>query len=115
MGLHLLNVSVDTVDPNPEYFPEDLSFNDQESIIEIIVEKVLGYGNVIEEYDDNDVENNFKKDNIKIDLFLQYANIKNRELFNKKIKKRLPDYNTSFSSVFLQLDPPPPKNVFLLG
>ena len=42
MGLYLLNISVDTADPNPEHIPEDLSINDQESIVEIVVEKILG-------------------------------------------------------------------------
>ena len=68
MGLYLLNNSVDTADPNPEHIPEDLSINDQESIVEIIIEKVLGFENAIEEYDDNDTEDHNKKKNVKIDL-----------------------------------------------
>lgn len=31
MGLYFLNISVDTVDANPNYITEDLSFNDQEN------------------------------------------------------------------------------------
>jgi len=68
IGLHLLNISVDTADPNPEHIPEDLSINDQESIIEIVLEKVLGYEDAIKEYDDHDTEDHNKKTNVKIDL-----------------------------------------------
>ena len=49
MGIYLLNISVDTKDPHPEYIPEDLSINDQESIVEIVVEKILGFENAIQE------------------------------------------------------------------
>ena len=52
--LHVLNCSVDIPDPNGQHVSENLSFNDQESIVEILVEKILGFGNVIAEYDDVD-------------------------------------------------------------
>src|SRR5690606_17957684 len=68
MGLYFLNMSVDTVDAYPNNIPEDLSFNDQESIVEIVVEQVLGYENAIEEHDDPDTENHTKKSNFKIDF-----------------------------------------------
>lgn len=63
MALYLLNCSVDTSDIRPDYVPEDLSFNDQENLIEIIIEKVLGFENAIPENEDVDSENNsiFKK------------------------------------------------------
>src|SRR5690606_12372145 len=71
MGLYLLNISVDPADPNPDHISEDLSFNDQESIVEIIVEKIMGFENAFEEYDDHDSEDHNKKNNVKIDLTLQ--------------------------------------------
>ncbi|MFA9190257.1 hypothetical protein AAGV28_02635 [Flavobacterium sp. FZUC8N2.13] len=58
MALYLLNCSVDTSDIRPSYVPEDLSFNDQESLIEIIVEKVFKFENAIPENEDTDTENN---------------------------------------------------------
>ncbi len=61
MGFYLLNISVDTADLNPNYLPEDLSINDQESIIELVIEQVLGFEDAIKEYDDNDLEDFFKK------------------------------------------------------
>ncbi|MFD1551039.1 hypothetical protein DNU06_04440 [Putridiphycobacter roseus] len=68
MALYLLNISVDTADLNPQSVPEDLSINDQESIVEIILEKILGYENAIEEYDDNDKEGQHKNSNVKLDF-----------------------------------------------
>lgn len=68
IALYLLNISADTRDSSLSHLPEDLSINDQESIIEIFVEKVLGYKNEIKEYDDPDNGDYNKKKSSKIDL-----------------------------------------------
>ena len=109
MGLYLLNISVDTPDPNPEHIPEDLSFNDQESIVEIIVEKILGFEDAIKEYDDHDTEDHNKKKNVKIDLLVHVT--KNNYTDNQPIekKKRYPDYDIRWASSFIEIDSPPPK------
>jgi hypothetical protein len=54
MALHILNCSVDTPDPQPENIPEDLSYNDMESIVEIVLEEGLNIKDAIPEADDND-------------------------------------------------------------
>lgn len=110
MGLYLLNISVDTADLNPEYIPEDLSINDQESIIEIIVEKVLGYEDAFEEYDDNDAEDHNKKTDVKIDLTTYYLvdNILNQS-FIKTTKHKFPNNSNRLTKGFHKLDIPPPK------
>lgn len=110
MGFYLLNISVDTADPNPDHFPEDLSINDQESILEIVIEKVLGYEDAIKEYDDHDTEEHNKKSNIKIDLTTRFSVI---ILFNQSIvettNQKFPDHNTYLTTGFQKLDIPPPK------
>ncbi|PKA99478.1 hypothetical protein B0O79_3190 [Flavobacteriaceae bacterium MAR_2009_75] len=110
IALHLLNISVDTADPNPQHIPEDLSFNDQESIIEIVIEKVLGYEDAIKEYDDHDTEDHNKKTNIKIDLTTHslVANTLNPLLF-EAVRRKFPEYNTDLINGFQKLDIPPPK------
>ncbi len=110
IGLHLLNISVDTADPNPEHIPEDLTINDQESIIEIVLEKVLGYENAIKEYDDHDTEDHNKKTNVKIDLTTHNIvdNALNH-LFIQTTRHKFPDYNTYLTNGFQKLDIPPPK------
>lgn len=110
MGLYLLNISVDTADPNPEHIPEDLSINDQESIIEIVLEKVLGYEDAIKEYDDHDTEDHNKKTNVKIDLTNHYiAEIVLNQESIITTRQNFPDHNTFLANGFLKLDIPPPK------
>lgn len=110
MGLYLLNISVDTADPNPEHIPEDLSINDQESIIEIIVEQVLGYEDAFKEYDDHDTEDHNKKTNVKIELFNSYiADCIIKQSFIENKKQKFPDYSTFLTNGFQKLDIPPPK------
>lgn len=110
MGLYLLNISVDTADPNPDHIPEDLSFNDQESIVEIIVEQVLGYENAIKEYDDPDSEDHNKKDTVKIDFLVHQTNANQdfQNQFTKKNKLYI-DYKARLKNVFKEIDSPPPK------
>ncbi|MFO7702298.1 MAG: hypothetical protein R6V37_04830 [Psychroflexus maritimus] len=110
MGLYLLNISVDTADLKPKHIPEDLSFNDQESIIEIVLEKVLGYEDAIKEYDDNDTEDHNRNTNVKIGLTTHYIVENNlNQLFTKTTKHNFPDYLTNLSSGFQKLNFPPPK------
>lgn len=106
----MLNISVDAADPNPEHIPEDLSINDQESIIEIIVEKVLGYEDAFKEYDDRDTEDQNKKTNVKIDLINRYTThcIVEFSLIETK-KQTFLDYNAFLTNGFQKSDIPPPK------
>lgn len=110
MGLYLLNISVDSADPNPEHIPEDLSFNDQESIVEIIVEQVLGYADAIKEYDDHDTADHNKKKNVKID-FLVHLIITNKEFLQQLTarKQLFFDYEARLTNGFKEIDSPPPK------
>ncbi len=110
MGIYLLNISVDTADPNPNHIPEDLSINDQESIVEIIVEQVLGFEDAFKEYDDNDTEDCNKKTNSKIELIAQFLVISSiKQPIIKTTKQKFPDYNTYLTIGFQKLDTPPPK------
>lgn len=52
--VQLLNVSVDPPDLVVIDSPEDLSFNDPESLVEIVAEHILGYEDALPEYDEND-------------------------------------------------------------
>ncbi len=114
MGLFLLNISVDSADPEPEHIPEDLSINDQESILEILVEKILGYENAFEEYDDNDTEEHNKKTNVKIDLT---NHCKSEIVVNENsiitTLQNFPDLNNFLANGFQKLDIPPPKFLFV--
>ena len=52
--LQLLNISIDP--PDRHYGPEDLSINDIESCLELVLEVFLGHDNLIDEVDDQDDE-----------------------------------------------------------
>jgi hypothetical protein len=52
--LQIFNISIDPADPNPAN--EDLSINDIESCVELIVEVILDQHDAIEETDDQDEE-----------------------------------------------------------
>ena len=54
LALHFLNLSIDSKDPNPDSIPEDLSFNDIESITEFVAEIVFGWHDTFEEHDERD-------------------------------------------------------------
>ena len=56
LALHFLNVSIDSPDRNPDTVPEDLSFNDIESVTELFAELVFGFTNAFEEHDEDDAE-----------------------------------------------------------
>jgi hypothetical protein len=51
---HILNLSVDAPDAQPMSLAEDLSFNDQESLIEFVTEHIFGLEDVFPETDDDD-------------------------------------------------------------
>ena len=110
MGLYFFNISIDTADPNPEHIPEDLSINDQESIIEIVVEKILGYEDAIKEYDDHDPEDHNTKTNIKIDLINSFLNdINIKQLFVEMKKQKFSDFNAYLIGGFYKFFTPPPE------
>lgn len=110
MGLYLLNLSVDTSDALPKHIPENLTINDQESIIEIIVEQILGFENAIKEYDDIDTEEHSKKTNVKIEILAQipvYSGIS--QSFAERLKQKFSDLQSHLTYGFHQLETPPPK------
>jgi hypothetical protein len=110
MSLYLFNISADATDPYPQHISEDLSINDQESFIEIIVEKILGYENAIREYDDNDNRDQEIKTNLKIDLFNQspVGNLTQRLVALKPLNN-FSEYRTDLSRGFQTRYTPPPK------
>jgi len=56
MAIHIFNCSIDAPDLTPVGVPEDLSYNEIETITEFVAEKILGLENFFEERDDDDSE-----------------------------------------------------------
>jgi hypothetical protein len=65
MAVHIFNCSVDNPDQFPNSVPEDLSFNEMESVLEIILEQLCGIEDAISEYDENDAEEKSTTDSFK--------------------------------------------------
>lgn len=110
MGIYLLNISVDVADLNPNHISEHLSINDQESIVEIMIEKILGYEDAIQEFDDPDTEDHTSKVQFKIDLFAQSIADSGIKWSLFETTKQEGYFYDSFLTIgFRNLDTPPPK------
>ena len=111
LAFTIFNCSIDSPDHTPFNTSEDLSYNDMESVLELVVEKVFCFDNIFIEYDDNDEGDggqfSFKKG---IDLFtpqsfypFQFADVDTSPIKHEGFKE-------SYSSQFHpELIPPPPK------
>jgi hypothetical protein len=110
LALYFLNISVDSIDSHPEYIKEDLSINDQESIIEIVVEDVLGFENAIKEFDDHDQQEQTKGNTVKLTLTIYFSGIFTATIAVAIEKQQqFSEFETPITNGFHQLDIPPPK------
>ncbi|RTY67590.1 hypothetical protein [Flavobacterium sp. LB2P53] len=111
MSLYLLNCFVDSPDAQPNHLPEDLTHNDLESIIEIVVEQILGFENAIPEYDDNDTNQDFAaKSAFFIDFFVvpnSAISLYKKYLYLKKGK--LAEQNSIPPTPYFEIHTPPPN------
>lgn len=110
MALYMLNISVDV----PNYIfnaPQpDAAFNLQESIIEIVVEKVLGFENAIPETQDNDSDSKSQiKPSLKIDVYLSLYILSFSHYQDTVGNNNFNHYNTPLiSEPISEVTPPPP-------
>ena len=109
MGFYLLNISVDTADAGPEYIAEDLSFNDQESIVEIMVEQILGFEDAFKEYDDLDPEDHNNQGQKTIDLVFHSGITIDYHLAAFDLAQTFPNFEDLLALGFNKIDTPPPK------
>ncbi|MCE7054797.1 hypothetical protein LZF95_08940 [Algoriphagus sp. AGSA1] len=110
MGIYILNISADTPDPESNHIAEDLSINDQESMIEVLVETILGFEDTFEEFDDPDGDDQNKKISPKTDLIHTDA-VEQSRLYNFSISSKIQfsDPRIKLSFGFSELDSPPPN------
>jgi len=108
MSIYLFNISVDA--PEAENFIQESFFNEQESIVEIVVEQVLGYEEAIDEHDENKCEDQNQKKNSKLDIDIQYfSNSIFETNFSPKKTVNYNDFSEKLSGGFYQLFTPPPQ------
>ena len=111
MAVHIFNFSVDTPEAQPDFVPEDLTYNDMESVVEILLEKVFDIQNAIAEHDENDTEegNIFT---LKKDFSFHHRNkIEKINILDSGLYITVStDYKEQFNSQFHpEIVPPPPK------
>lgn len=70
MALYILNCSVDAPDAYAEYLPDHIVLNDQDSIVELIIEKLLGFEDAVGEYDVDSEQEYSGKKNFAVDFFI---------------------------------------------
>lgn len=89
LALYILNCSVDAPDAYADYMHCETNFNDQDSIAELIIEKLLGYEDAVDEYDmENEQEYSGKK-GLAVDFFIipPYYIINQHNILYKKHAK----------------------------
>jgi hypothetical protein len=111
MAFYLLNISVDTPYLFQNKQPANLTFNDQESIIEVLFEKVLGFENAIPENDDADTEQKKAlKKGYSIDKFVvHFWELKTKISFTNLRKNVIFQDQTAFKKPYLEIHSPPPE------
>ena len=110
MAFYFLNCSVDAPDFQIFSQQENLKLNDQESIVELLIEKVLGFENAISEQDDVDCspQKSMKK-SISLDYFVfQDFNSYEEAFFNWDSNKKQFLPIQLFDSISLEIKSPPP-------
>jgi len=111
MAVHIFNCSVDTPDAQPDYVPEDLTYNDMESVVEILLENVFNIQDAIAEHDENDTDDGGSFEIKKPFSFFYHRNIKIDLFFDNGLHIiASTDYVEQYSSQFHpEIVPPPPK------
>jgi hypothetical protein len=111
MAIHIFNLSVDTRDARPDYVPEDLSFNDLESVAEIVLEQVLNINNALSEHDESDTEDGGSIEIKKEILISHKFRFECIRFFKYNLKLLYSNnYIEQYSSQFHpEIAPPPPK------
>lgn len=109
MMLHILNLSVDAADVLPDAVPEDLSFNEIESVVEFILEDILHIDNALPEQDEQDETPELTKSSITFSTLPQAA-VVSRSPQNADILIFAPCISSALQPT-LDILSPPPKGV----
>jgi hypothetical protein len=110
LAIYLLNCSVDAPDIGVCKISEDLTHNEQESFLELILEKALGLDNLIPEADDadHDEETGTKK-SIHLDLFIAPVNDNRAAIFQPEYCSVIFDKKITLLRCCPELLSPPPE------
>ncbi len=108
MALYILNLSVDAPDAHIHAVKDNLNINDQESVIEIIVEKVLDFENAIPEYDDDDTESSLKKEKSNTFYLIPALVVQQHNRYHFVTVKKFYHYIENTAESCFEIPSPPP-------
>ena len=109
LGVHLLNISIDT--PKSFYVEQtkELSFNKPQNIVDFFLENILGCENTIEKYEKNTDDCKQNK-NLEIELIAAKDSFYKMKLLLPRIsKEKFSELIQQHTSEHQELDTPPPK------
>lgn len=111
MALYLLNISVDVTSLFDKKDQDHKNINQQESIVELFFEMVLGFEEAVPENNINDKEQNptVKKGFVMDKFILPFYEIKTQIIVFNLIKRRFRFFKTIFLIPSLEIHSPPPE------
>lgn len=111
MAAYLLNISVDVPDATQPHMPENLAFNDIESVAEFFLEEILCIENAVPEHDDPD--GNTEQENVvKKSLTLFFATTSfliNRTALSEGLSRLPLHIGAKYSNYTPAIISPPPE------
>jgi len=111
MAAFLINCSIDPPDAAKQgiAWGETQGINIQESFVELLVEKVLGFENAIAEYEDSDTPESPVKKSISLDIFILPAPAGSLALFEVTARQSASITIGSFAGACRDIHSPPPE------
>jgi hypothetical protein len=111
LALYFLNIAVDPTDAIYYDRSESASTNNQESIIELVIEKALGFEDAIPEQNDNDDQGGsvFKKIKLQEFVFNTDENKKNSNFYEFIPAEKIFSPNYFLLNFSAEVTSPPPK------
>lgn len=116
LALYLVNLSIDLPDFNLHLQNSDIRYNEQESVIEMVVEKCLGFENAISEQDERETEEHNSNQQPKKDFSPVFKILQELKYVNVSLtirEKSLPGYFVYWNTRLPDPESPPPKYMFL--
>jgi hypothetical protein len=106
----MLNISVDAPDGHSDAIPENLSINEMESVVEIVLEKCLDIVDAIPEKDENDDNDANSIGKYSLQFFYNSQQHSIEKAQHMIISKKMYSCNEYLlSDNYLEKDTPPPK------
>lgn len=108
LAAYLFNISIDTVEPTTSLSPSEINL--QESFVEVLLEKVLGFEDAIAEYAEHENEDHNYKKQYRSELIfisrINFALVAPDEIVEHRL---LASYKARLTHGHSETDSPPPE------